>query len=141
MANDNPVELGTRFMGEPVAASDAPLRHAILKLADLVDLIDSGKLSVTMGKTVLEQAFASGDVPSKIVEENGYSQISDTSVVESAVADAIVGNPKAVEDYLSGKESAAGFLVGQVMKITKGQAKPDLVQKLVRKRLDASNNT
>ena len=109
-------------------------------LADLVDLIDSGKLSVTMGKTVLEQAFASGDVPSKIVEENGYSQISDTSVVESAVADAIVGNPKAVEDYLSGKESAAGFLVGQVMKITKGQAKPDLVQKLVGEKLDASKN-
>ena len=90
---------------------------------------------------MLEQAFASGDAPSKIVEENGYSQISDASVVESAVVDAIVGNPKAVEDYLSGKESAAGFLVGQVMKITKGQAKPDLVQKLVRKRLDASNNT
>ena len=109
-------------------------------LADLVDLIDSDTLSVTMGKTVLEQAFASGDAPSKVVEENGYSQISDTSVVESAVADAIVGNPKAVEDYLSGKESAAGFLVGQVMKITKGQAKPDLVQKLVRERLDASQN-
>ncbi|MDA0733056.1 MAG: Asp-tRNA(Asn)/Glu-tRNA(Gln) amidotransferase subunit GatB [Chloroflexi bacterium] len=109
-------------------------------LAELVDLIDSGTLSVTMGKTVLEEAFASGDSPSKIVEEKGYSQISDSSAVESAVADAIEANPKAVEDYRSGKESAAGFLVGQVMKITRGQAKPDLVQKLVREKLESSKN-
>lgn len=108
------------------------------QLVELVDLIDSGTLSVTMGKTVLEEAFASGDSPSRIVQDKGYSQINDSSVVESAVASAIEGNPKAVADYRNGKESAAGFLVGQVMKITKGQAKPDLVQKLVRERLESS---
>jgi aspartyl-tRNA(Asn)/glutamyl-tRNA(Gln) amidotransferase subunit B len=58
--------------------------------------------------------------------------------VESAVAQAIEANPKAVEDYLKGKETAARFLVGQVMKITRGQAKPDLVQQLVWEGLEAA---
>ena len=107
-------------------------------LAELVQLIDSGTLSVTMGKTVLEEAFASGDAPGKIVQEKGYSQISDSLVVEAAVAQAIENNPKAVTDYIGGKESAAGFLVGQVMKLTEGQAKPDLVQRLVRERLESA---
>ncbi len=106
-------------------------------LAELVELIDSGTLSVTMGKTVLEEAFAGGDGPGKIVQEKGYGQIRDSAVVEAAVAQAIDSNPKAVEDYISGKQSAAGFLVGQVMKFTNGQAKPDLVQKLVRARLES----
>lgn len=109
-------------------------------LAELVDLIESGVLSVTMAKSVLAEAFASGDSPGKIVSEKGYSQISDTSEVESAVANAIKDNPRAVEDYHSGRESAAGFLVGQVMKITRGRAKPDLVQKLVRDSLESSSD-
>jgi aspartyl-tRNA(Asn)/glutamyl-tRNA(Gln) amidotransferase subunit B len=105
-------------------------------LVELIDLIDAGTLSVTMGKTVLEKAFASGKAPGKIAEENGYAQISDSSVVESAVAQAMEANPKAVEDYRNGKETAARFLVGQVMKITQGQAKPDLVQQLVKEKLE-----
>jgi len=110
------------------------------RLVELIDLIESGVLSVTMAKSVLEAAFTSGDAPGKIVLEKGYRQISDTSVVESAVADAFQGNPRAVADYQRGKESAAGFLVGQVMKLTRGQAKPDLVQRLVRERLEFSKN-
>ena len=61
-------------------------------------------------------------------------------VVEAAVAQAIESNPKAVTDYIGGKESAAGFLVGQVMKLTKGQAKPDLVQRLVLERLESAKS-
>ena len=110
------------------------------RLVELVDLVDSGSLSVTMAKTVLEEAFKTGGSPAKIVEAQGYSQISDSSVVESAVSEAIAANPKAVTDYLNGKESAAGFLVGQVMRITKGQAKPDLVQELVRQKLEAARD-
>jgi aspartyl-tRNA(Asn)/glutamyl-tRNA(Gln) amidotransferase subunit B len=107
-------------------------------LVELIDLIESGVLSVAMGKSVLAEAFASGDSPGKIVLEKGYSQLSDTAEVESAVANAIEDNPRAVEDYHSGKESAAGFLVGQVMKLTRGRAKPDLVQKLIRDSLESS---
>jgi aspartyl-tRNA(Asn)/glutamyl-tRNA(Gln) amidotransferase subunit B len=57
--------------------------------------------------------------------------------VEQAVAQAIEANPKAVADYRSGKETAARFLVGQVMKITRGQARPDLVQQLVKDKLES----
>ena len=109
-------------------------------LSDLVGLIDSGTLSITMAKTVLEEAFGSGDPPGKIVEARGYAQISDASVVDTAVSQAIGDNPKAVEDYLGGKESAAGFLVGQVMRLTRGQAKPDLVQQLVKEKLETARN-
>ena len=109
-------------------------------LVELVDLVDEGTLSVTLAKTVLEEAFTTGDEPGKIVREKGYAQISDSSAVESAVAQAIDANPKAVKDYLSGKETAAGFLVGQVMKITRGQAKPDLARRLVLEGLEKVKN-
>ena len=100
-------------------------------LAELIDLVDQDTVSVSMAKTVLEEVFDSGDSPAKIIERKGYTQISDSSAVESAVGQAIDANPQAVADYMGGKETAAKFLVGQVMKITKGQAKPDLVNRLV----------
>ena len=109
-------------------------------IVELIDLIDTGALSVTMGKTVLEEAFESGDQPGKIVEAKGYTQISDASVVETAVTEALEANPKAVEDFLSGKESVAGFLVGQVMRLTKGQANPGVVQQLVKEKLETVRN-
>ena len=100
-------------------------------LVELIKLVDEGTVSVSMAKTVLEEAFESGGSPAQIVQEKGYTQISDSSTVESAVGEAIDANPQAVSDYMGGKETAAKFLVGQVMKITKGQAKPDLVNELV----------
>ena len=89
-----------------------------------------------MAKTVLGEAYNSGNPPRQIVDERGYTQISDTSAVEPAVLEALEANPRAVADYLSGKESAAKFLVGQVMKLTRGQAKPDLVNHLVTEALE-----
>ena len=109
-------------------------------LVDLVELAEAGSLSVTIGKTVLEEMFYSGHSPERIIQDKGYSQISDSSVVESAVAQALAANSKAVDDYLKGKDNAAGFLVGQVMKITQGQANPDLVNQLVKRELEAVKN-
>ncbi len=100
-------------------------------LVELIGLVNDGTVSVTLGKTVLEETYASGASPQRIVEERGYTQISDTSAVEPSVREALDANPRAVADYLGGKESAAKFLVGQVMKLTRGQAKPDLVNQLV----------
>ena len=100
-------------------------------LVELLALIDAGTLSGTLAKTVLEEAFTSGAEPAKIVREKGYSQINDSSVVEAAVAQALADNPQAVADYVKGKETAARFLVGQVMKLTRGQAKPELALELV----------
>ena len=93
-------------------------------------------MSVSMAKKVLEEVFESGDSPGRVVQEKGYTQISDSSVVKTAVAKAIDANPQAVTDYMGGKETAAKFLVGQVMKITNGQAKPDLVNELVVRALE-----
>ena len=121
---------------EGQAIGDVRVRPA--HLSELLQLVDSGTLSGAMAKTVLEEAFATGREPGKIVEDNGYSQISDSSVVEGAVAQALADNPKAVADYMGGKETASRFLVGQVMKITRGQAKPDLVLELVQSALQAA---
>ena len=114
--------------------SESPL--SLEYLVELIGLVGNGTISVTMGKTVLGEAYASGTSPGTIVKEQGYTQISDTLSVEPAVREALEANPRAVADYLSGKESAAKFLVGQVMKITRGQAKPDLVNQLVSEALD-----
>ncbi|MEC9447349.1 MAG: Asp-tRNA(Asn)/Glu-tRNA(Gln) amidotransferase GatCAB subunit B, partial [Chloroflexota bacterium] len=105
-------------------------------LGELITLVDNGTVSVSMAKTVLEEVFESGDSPRQVVQEKGYTQIRDSSVVEIAVAEAVDTNPQAVADYMGGKETAAKFLVGQVMKITKGQAKPDLVNELVVRALE-----
>ena len=105
-------------------------------LGELITLVDDGTVSVSMAKTVLEEVFQSGESPRHIIQEKAYTQISDSSVVETAVDEAISANPQAVSDYMGGKEIAAKFLVGQVMKITKGQAKPDLVNELVVRALE-----
>ena len=106
-------------------------------LSDLLGLIADGTLSTSLAKTVLEQMYATGAAAAEIVREQGLAQISDTGAIEAAVAEAIAANPKAVADYLSGKETAARFLMGQVMRITKGQAQPELALQLVQAGLEA----
>jgi aspartyl-tRNA(Asn)/glutamyl-tRNA(Gln) amidotransferase subunit B len=106
-------------------------------LSELVSLIESGTLSNTLAKTVLEEAFESGKAPSEVVKEKGLSQISDTSVVEEAVRQAIRENPRAVEDYMKGKDTASKFLVGQVMRLTKGKGNPAVVNEMVKTGLEA----
>ena len=120
---------------ENLSIGDVKVRPA--NLAELLNLVDSGNLSGTMAKTVLEEAFATGAEPGKIVADQGLSQINDSSVVESAVKQALADNPKAVADYMAGKENASRFLVGQVMKLTRGQAKPELALELVLAALEA----
>ena len=106
-------------------------------LSELLGLISAGTLSTSLAKTVLEDMYATGAAPADIVREKGLEQISDTGAIEAAVAEAIAANPKAVADYLSGKETAVRFLMGQVMRITKGQAQPDLAVRLVQEALEA----
>ena len=118
---------------QPIAACRVTPDH----LAELVALVQSGDISSTIAKTVLEESFYSGDSPGKIVDDKGYAQINDSSTVEKALAEALEANPKAVDDYIQGKETAARFLVGQVMKITRGSANPELVNQLVNRELAA----
>ncbi len=107
------------------------------RLSELLGLIADGTLSTSLAKTVLEQMYATRAPAADIVREQGLAQISDTGAIEAAVAEAIAANPKAVADYLSGKETAARFLMGQVMRLTKGQAQPELALRLVQAGLEA----
>ena len=110
-------------------------------LVELIGLVDSSAVSVTLAKTVLEEAFNSGGSPATIVRDRGYTQINDSSSLGAVVREAIESNPKAVADFLQGKDSAAKFLVGQVMRITRGQANPEMANQLITLELESIKNT
>ena len=108
-----------------------------VQVAELQTMVDDSTLSSTMAKTVFEKMFETGLPPRKIAESEGLVQISDTDAVQTAVLEAIAANPDPVQDYLSGKQQAMGFLVGQVMKSTRGKANPRMASQMVREHLEA----
>ena len=119
------------------AAPDAPVRVDPAELAALVGLVDAGSISRGNAKEVLTEHAAAGTPVATIVAEHGFTRISDASALGAAVDEVLAANPNAVADYQAGKTQAIGFLVGQVMKATKGQAAASVVQGLIRERLDA----
>ncbi|QNB47699.1 Asp-tRNA(Asn)/Glu-tRNA(Gln) amidotransferase subunit GatB [Thermanaerosceptrum fracticalcis] len=104
-------------------------------LAALLKAQAEGTISGKMAKTVFEEMFETGKEPETIIKEKGMVQISDEGALAAVVEKVIAANPQSVEDYKAGKEKAIGFLVGQVMKETKGQANPGLVNKLLKDKL------
>ena len=107
------------------------------QVAALQNKVDDGALSSTMAKTVFEKMFETGRSADDIARSEGLTQISDTDAVSAAVEQAIADNPDPVRDYLGGKQQAMGFLVGQVMKATRGQANPRMASQLVKEKLEA----
>lgn len=93
-------------------------------IADLLTLLNKGTINRTVAKQVFEESFATRNNPVKIVEDKGLTQISDEDALVSLAREIIANNPKPVGQYHSGKTSAIQFLVGQMMKATKGQANP-----------------
>lgn len=108
-------------------------------LADMLTLIEKGAISHKMAKTVFDEVFATGKKPAEIVQEKGLGQISATEELEKAVDEAIAANPQAVADYRAGKQQALAFLVGQIMKATRGKANPGVVNDLLRTKLPTSS--
>ncbi len=104
-------------------------------LGEMIQLIEKGTISTKIAKTVFKSMLESGKSPRKIVEEQGLVQISDEGAILAIVDSVIAANPQSVEDFRGGKEKAIGFLVGQIMKETKGKANPGLVNKLLVDRL------
>jgi len=100
-------------------------------LGEMIGLIEKGTISSKIAKTVFKEMLESGKLPAQIVEEKGLVQISDEGAIKSIVEQVVANNPQSVEDYKSGKQKAIGFLVGQVMKESKGKANPALVNKLL----------
>lgn len=105
------------------------------RLAGLLALLDKGTISSKIAKTVFEEMWTSGKTAETIVQEKGLVQISDEGAIIAVVEAVIAASPQSVADYQAGKERAIGFLVGQVMKQTKGRANPELVNKLLRERM------
>ena len=105
-------------------------------IGELVKLVGEGTISNNIAKsTVFEKMYAEGTMPGEIVKSEGLEQISDTSAIEAAVKAAMEANPKAVEDIKNGKEKAIGAIVGAVMKETKGQANPQMINECLKKLL------
>ena len=106
-------------------------------LGELVALINKGELSGKLAKEILPKMFETGDAPSAIMEREGLKQISDTGALEKMADEVIGGNPKQVEQYKGGKVALMGYLVGQVMKASRGQANPGVVTEILKKKLES----
>jgi aspartyl-tRNA(Asn)/glutamyl-tRNA(Gln) amidotransferase subunit B len=117
---------GKEIIDSPVSANH---------LGELVALINKGELSGKLAKEILPKMFETGDAPSVIMEREGLKQISDTGALEKIVDEVLAANPKQVEQYKSGKTAVIGFLVGQVMKASRGQANPGAVTDVLKSKL------
>ncbi len=118
---------------DDILPEDNPVKPE--QLVETLKLIESGKINVTVGKSVFEKVFRTGQSPSEIVEKEGLVQISDTGELREMIKDIISKNPGPVADYKGGKKKALTFFVGQVMKATRGKANPKAVNEIVTEEL------
>ena len=121
-------------------ASDTEIADTKIRpehLTELLGLVEDGTLSSSMAKTVFDEMFETGGSPAEIAERSEMVQIGDAEVIMPSIEEAVEKNPKPVADYLEGKETAFRYLMGQVMKITRGKANPQLVTRLLEEKLEA----
>lgn len=100
------------------------------ELGELITLIDKGTISSAIAKKVLSELFNEVKMPSKIIEEKGWVQISDEGAIKEVVMKILEANPQSVADFKAGKDKALGFLVGQAMKETRGKANPQMLNQM-----------
>jgi len=138
----NPKAMSNWIMTELLRVSgegeeeDADFPVAPKDLAELVKMVDEDTISGRMAKAVFKKMVETGDSPQSIVEAEGMAQVSDAGELEGIIAQIVADNPQAVEDYKAGKQKSIGFLIGQIMKATRGQANPQIANELLRKALD-----
>jgi len=118
---------------EKVEIKDSPVSPE--KLVGMLKLMDEGIISGKMAKDVFEKMFKTGKDASQIVKESGITQITDENELIKIVDKVVNENPKSVEDFNQGKEKALNYLVGQVMRYTKGRAKPDFIFEAIKQRV------
>lgn len=104
-------------------------------LGELVELVDSGKISSKIAQDVFSEMFATGEGPLAVVQRKGLAQVSDAAAIEQFCDQAIAANPGPAADYKAGKAAALNFLKGQVMKLSKGKANPALAGEILEKKL------
>jgi len=135
-----PKKASNWIMSEVLAKIDDPetIDSFIVKPKDLATLlkrIDDATISGKIAKTVFEEMLATGKNPDTIINDKGLRQVTDTGAIESIIDEVIKNNPKSVEDYKNGKDKALKFLIGQVMKESKGKANPQMVNDILMKKL------
>jgi aspartyl-tRNA(Asn)/glutamyl-tRNA(Gln) amidotransferase subunit B len=128
-------ELTMRLRAAGLEPEQSPVSMAGVVMA--ADLAESGELSSKMLKQLLDICFAQNEDFPAVYEREKPQQISDTGAIETMIDEVIAANPKQVEQYRGGKKTVAAFFVGQVMRVSKGQANPGLLNELVAKKLDA----
>lgn len=116
-----------------ISPKDSPLPPA--HLAELLTLMKDGTISIKIAKEIFPEIYTTGIAPKKLVAEKGLIQISDEGAIMKTIDEVIARSPKELADFRAGKEKLLGFFVGQVMKETKGQANPKLLNELLLKRL------
>ena len=127
-------EVGGRLKALDLEQAQSPVSMAGIVLA--ADLLDESKISSKQLKQLFDLCFEKGEDFAAVYEREKPEQISDASAIERLIDEVIAANPKQVEQYRAGKTTLAGFFVGQVMKATKGQANPALLNELVTKKLE-----
>jgi aspartyl-tRNA(Asn)/glutamyl-tRNA(Gln) amidotransferase subunit B len=118
-----------------INATQSPVKPGAL--AELLKQIESGAISGKMAKTVFTEMWTSGKTAEAIIKEKGLVQVTDTGLIEKIVDDILAANKSQVDEYRSGKTKVFGFFVGAAMKATKGQASPDLVNKILKQKLES----
>jgi aspartyl-tRNA(Asn)/glutamyl-tRNA(Gln) amidotransferase subunit B len=116
-------------------ASLADLKFKPGAILELIELVDSGKISTKIAQDVFVEMFTTGEAPGKIVEKKGLAQVSDAGAIEQLCDQAIAANPGPAADYKAGKTAALNFLKGQVMKLSKGKANPALAGEILERKL------
>lgn len=111
------------------------IRYSAGNLAKLIQMVEDKEINGTIAKEVFEVMFEQNTDPKIYVEEHGLKTVTDENALNRAVEDVIAANPQTVEEYRNGKEKVLGFLVGQTMKVMKGQADPALVNRLLKEKL------
>jgi aspartyl-tRNA(Asn)/glutamyl-tRNA(Gln) amidotransferase subunit B len=113
----------------------ADLKFTPGHIVELIDLVESKKISSSTGQQVFGEMFSTGESPNAIVEKKGLAQVSDTGAIEGFCDQAIAANPGPAADYKAGKVAALNFLKGQVMKLSKGKANPNLIGEILERKL------
>ena len=127
-------EVGGRLKALSIEQEKSPVSMAGIVMA--ADLLDAGKISSRQLKELLDSCFEKGEDFAAVYERERPQQITDASAIEAMIDEVIAANPKQVEQYRAGKKTMAGFFVGQVMRASKGQANPALLNELVTKKLE-----
>jgi aspartyl-tRNA(Asn)/glutamyl-tRNA(Gln) amidotransferase subunit B len=127
-------EVGGRLKALGIELDQSPVTMTGIVLA--TDLLDEGKISSKQMKQIFDESFETGEDFGAVYEREKPQQITDSAALEKLIDEVIAANPKQVEQYRGGKKTMAGFFVGQVMRASKGQANPVLLNELVVKKLE-----